>query len=314
MSELIAVMPYSHYEGACNAIREATGKTDKIPSGEFETELRNALASGGADNSIVGTWVFNDEITTALDVVDTQEKYEAYLENSSPHQLKGFTPDYEITAEFGCWQFVGAFEEMSDCINLYEANDYFAYDSRYGWDIRPSYITITEEPSDEVAAWIRANATKQPNGIAYRVSSIDDLPSDAVDGSMAIVDSDSIIGTWEFNETLNFDVLNLPSNANKFVWCASYENVTDTFGSFRFVVRDGAIELYFGTTLAYVSDGDYWDDAYGAVTIYTDVSDYSEVPESDFKTWLNQNATRVSGGYAFYIRENGEWVYRGNST
>ncbi len=48
MSEiLMAVMPYSDYEGACNAIREATGKTEKIPSGQFESEVRNALASGG---------------------------------------------------------------------------------------------------------------------------------------------------------------------------------------------------------------------------------------------------------------------------
>ena len=50
MSEQIAIMPYSHYEGACNAIREATGKTDKIPSGQLEAELRNALASGGGES------------------------------------------------------------------------------------------------------------------------------------------------------------------------------------------------------------------------------------------------------------------------
>ena len=46
MSEQMAVMPYSHYEGACNAIREATGKTDKIKSGDFEAETRAAIAAG----------------------------------------------------------------------------------------------------------------------------------------------------------------------------------------------------------------------------------------------------------------------------
>lgn len=38
----------------------------------------------------------------------------------------------------------------------------------------------------------------EPIPEAYTVSSVNELPSDAVDGSMAIVGTDSIVGTWKF--------------------------------------------------------------------------------------------------------------------
>lgn len=53
MSELLAVMPYSHYEDACNVIREATGKTGKIKSGNFASEARAAIAAGGGNSGPV---------------------------------------------------------------------------------------------------------------------------------------------------------------------------------------------------------------------------------------------------------------------
>ena len=39
----------------------------------------------------------------------------------------------------------------------------------------------------------------EPIPEAYTVSSVDELPSNAVDGSMAIVGNDDIVGSWKLN-------------------------------------------------------------------------------------------------------------------
>ena len=41
-----AVMPYADYEDACNAVREKTGGTEAIKSGDLRAQIR-AIASGG---------------------------------------------------------------------------------------------------------------------------------------------------------------------------------------------------------------------------------------------------------------------------
>lgn len=150
----------------------------------------------------------------------------------------------------------------------------------------------------------------------YHAASVDELPSDAADGSLAIVDSNSIIGTWKFNEVLNFDALHLSGHyGGHAVRIIAYDTTGafDVFGSISF--RDypnSPITMDFGGTLAYDVQSGGWDDTCGAIAIYTNPIFISSdaFTESDFIAWLNQNATRISGGHSLYSRENGEWVYK----
>ena len=122
-----------------------------------------------AGDSTVGTWVFNDEITSVLDVIDTQEKLDEWHDGGYAHSLKGYVSrdgerfDFE---KLRCVLLNGTFIEWEEEVTyeneiyLYEYDyDLFYYDDGE-WGT-PRTITITEEPSTEVGAWIRANAKKK---------------------------------------------------------------------------------------------------------------------------------------------------------
>lgn len=166
----------------------------------------------------------------------------------------------------------------------------------------------------------------EPIPEAYTVSSVAELPSNAVDGSLAVVESDSIIGKYRWNETLDFDALNLPTHDE-------FENGTqpidvhiyslDTAGAglgewFRFYKEDGAVCLYLQDTLLY-NESYGWDDSYTQVQLLSEVLTVSNITMSDegfditiedFITWFNQSTERLSGGYSLYTHENGQWVYK----
>ena len=58
-----AVMPMTDYENICNAVREKTGKTDLLKSGDISGEI-NAIEVGGGLNEVLGGTI--TEITSNL--------------------------------------------------------------------------------------------------------------------------------------------------------------------------------------------------------------------------------------------------------
>ena len=167
----------------------------------------------------------------------------------------------------------------------------------------------------------------------YFSDSFDKLPTDAVDGSLAMVESDSVEGAWKFDmeSSLNFDSLNLHSvttNAMITVVFTGYNNHIGFLESFVFSIESGNISLSamsnYGEIPIYYDD--MWDDDFPPFKFYGDVygieasshgngggSVVIEPPFTieEFKAWLSQNAERVSGGHTLYSRENGEWVSKG---
>ncbi|MBE6547926.1 MAG: leucine-rich repeat domain-containing protein [Ruminococcaceae bacterium] len=53
MSEQMAIMPHSHYKNACDFIREITGKTDPIKSGDWATEAKAAFESNSGSGATI---------------------------------------------------------------------------------------------------------------------------------------------------------------------------------------------------------------------------------------------------------------------
>ena len=150
---------------------------------------------------------------------------------------------------------------------------------------------------------------------SYYADRVEDLPSDVPEYSTGIVRSDSTIGTYRWNSTLNFGDFILEGTWSILVDVLVY----DPFLGFSndgliFRYEDGILTLEYNDGTAICIDGE-WDDAYEDFIIYTGVRDiYSSYPdeftEETFKIWLYSNTTRLSGGESLYVRENGEWVYK----
>lgn len=154
--------------------------------------------------------------------------------------------------------------------------------------------------------------------MAYTVSSVDELPSDVVDGSLAIVPSDSIKGNWEWKDnTSPLDVSMLIPNGlgGDFVISCGVKGFDEMIGLFPklyFKGNEGEFAIYMGDTPLTI-DG-VWDDAYTKFSLYTDVLSFEASFEQNylsldnFRSFIKTNCNRLSGGYSLYTRENGEWV------
>lgn len=157
---------------------------------------------------------------------------------------------------------------------------------------------------------------------AYTVSSVDELPSDAVDGSMAIVESDSEwVGVWEFKGELtrSDDIWgNAESGYSEFSLRAKMQDGFEV-RKMRFAeTYDGIYTLqYFGEmehqNLDVYRTDELWgmpkgwhDESYKTLTLL------KELDVEGVATWWKSNAIRTVAHKlkTFYIRENGEWVYK----
>jgi hypothetical protein len=162
---------------------------------------------------------------------------------------------------------------------------------------------------------------------AYTVSSVDELPSDAVDGSTAIVPSDSIIGGWEFDydNPLDFSALNLPDGTEvRLYFCGDNSENLGWVSGFGFENNEnGKLFRILAPILENDTDAFFdgmWDDNFGKFHIYTNIKrSYCTINDAqsplpftveDFELFMRTNATRLRGGYSLYTRENGEWVYK----
>lgn len=136
---------------------------------------------------------------------------------------------------------------------------------------------------------------------AYTVSSVDELPSNAVDGSMAIVPSESIVGKWLL--PLNTDVeleLHFDFLAMGFDGWSTEDALTRTEFCSAIFTEDGQLLFfnpYYDLYLMYEKQRE--------IFILSDGENPSEA-----KATLEQIATRLSGGYSLYTHENGQWVYK----
>lgn len=161
---------------------------------------------------------------------------------------------------------------------------------------------------------------------AYTVSSVDELPSDAVDGSTAIVPSDSLIGKWKpnYESSLDFSVLNLKNESvtsigvngsdSIFGWFDTLELQVDSYGIVTFgSYLNGEFNLFYEDT--------QWDDIFDYIDFISNIHGITCIGSGgilleplftvdDFKTFIETNAERLSGGYSLYTHENGEWVYK----
>lgn len=156
-------------------------------------------------------------------------------------------------------------------------------------------------------------ASTSSGATAYTVSSVDELPSDAVDGSLAIVPSDSLIGKWEWKDTenpLDFSMFDLPIGKRITFLINGYEDFSgEVFKSVIITNNQDGFDLEM--SLPIIVSGS-WDDSYKIFDLYTDVYvpiDY-ELPIDQFEQFIKTNCNRLSGGYSLYTRENGEWVYK----
>ena len=288
--------------------RHATITFTELPDDEvFLAWLKeNATKISGGDSdaeeSVVGTWVFKETI-----------------EIPSKNFEVEFTSDGSnyVLMEVG-------YESLHYSIEVGDYTDP-AFDLVYGWQGQEyRKITITAEPTDtDFISWLKANATKQTTettgAIAYTAKSVDELPNDAPDGSMALVESDSLVGKWEWKDNqspLDLSMLNLPENSEcgelgQSAFVVGYDDYNETIISFFYfrIMDDGLyIQINEYTTLYAISS---FDDSFTTFELLNDV----RVPEpiyftlDDFKTFIKTNCNRLSGGYSLYIRQNGEWVY-----
>ena len=297
--------------------RHGTITFTELPDDETFIAWLNAnatkMSSGsGADDTIVGTWVFNDEITTFLQNFFTQEEHE---DGAKYYSLKGYSiidgEKAEFT-EFYCYKAYAPAAAETDYAIVADGEDScFMYEN--GW-VMGKTITITEEPSTEVAAWLKANATKMGNPIVCNVQSPDELPSDAPDGSMALVDSESIIGTWYFNEQLSqissyegagaitlCCLVDVKGNSTLFFNRLWLNGDANTLNEIEYSIQVDGNNTTAETSLYYSG---WEDESYRTQKILKDPDDPA------VKEWVKANARRISGGQSLYVKEYDEWVYK----
>lgn len=139
---------------------------------------------------------------------------------------------------------------------------------------------------------------------AFTVASVDELPANAPDGSMAIVDDgDDTLGAWKLNNELDFSTLpemdneyelDFSSNGIDFISFDLYPNdIGDKNGSLYFYSASGSTAAYetFGGTYALSSAYQFFH-----------INDY---PKNDVMTWIRANAEKAK---LVYTRIDGEWV------
>lgn len=153
---------------------------------------------------------------------------------------------------------------------------------------------------------------------AYTAKSVDELPSDAPDGSLAIVESDSLKGKWEWKDNqspLDFSMFGIPNDAEVYeqIVAQGNDNVAYLFTIFGFKKNaNEGVNVYveLEEPIYIFLDGAF-DDFYTTFEFYTEPNCTGNVyiTYERFTAFLKTNCNRLSGGNSLYIRKNGEWVY-----
>ena len=142
------------------------------------------------------------------------------------------------------------------------------------------------------------------NPTAYHLTNANELPTDAVDGSLAIVGNDDILGIWKLNE-----VINIETDIDLYFTFTACQYVNQRF-SFNNIYSDGGELSYYNTdtedefaTLydANYEGGRWYRDLARTITI-------TEIDDAEAEVWIRANARKI---FTLYSRENGEWVSKG---
>ena len=273
-----------------------------------ERIVGTGIIGGGtdADDGIVGTWTFNDVVDLPSDADVYYADFKVTDMDGNLHTFDRFKIVHRVDSQNTLNYYYGDGPLQLDDV----------YEEGYGWwNECLRTIHILNAPPAEVGAWIRANAKKKQNSTAYHLTSADELPTDAVDGSLAVVESDSLVGEWEWKDThrqLNMSMLDVPAEQAAFVHIIGKDAFSaQVFGTMRFQkVEYGGnwcIDIDMDGLPLYVFDG--FDDAYETFEFYTDVDEStSDISAEAFKEFIKTNCNRLSGGHTLYSRENGVWV------
>lgn len=154
---------------------------------------------------------------------------------------------------------------------------------------------------------IEGDALPEPPKV-YHLTSADELPDDAVDGSVAVVeveDEQGVLGTWVFKEMQYQDFL---PKTDYYVIFRSYDYLYAAIEVYADYDNDH-FEVFYS-----IEAGDYSEPVWGN-------GKWAEEPfrtitvlrtwNSDFEDWLKRVATHIAPLYTIYSRENGVWVNRG---
>lgn len=143
----------------------------------------------------------------------------------------------------------------------------------------------------------------EPIPEAYIVSSVDELPSNAVDGSMAIVESDPRITVRKW-----IKLPNVSEDTDYDITFSVDVETTHEFTSLMYFV-EGPELLYIDAVSEFNSEysvyfGDDWDisDAQVIKVYYCD---------EEAKNMLDSCTELIGYGRTLYTHENGQWVYKG---
>lgn len=229
-------------------------------------QLRKLTTEKPQTESVIGTWILNDEITFEPLVVDTYYNFDFYFIASSNKQVNRVGIIYSSATNDLKYLAYENNQVASSYVYNFETNTYSI----------TSYKTIyiTTEPTDQaVITWLKANATKTDQPQTERVE-----------------------GIWVFNNTLTDD---LPTGkyyveltCNNIVF--DYMNKTD-YSSLAYLSNekieelDGSngIQVYFYEEWESYSVG-WTDELYRTI-------DFGTTPQTvtkEFYNWLTTNAVK----------------------
>lgn len=251
--------------------------------------------SGGADNSMVGTWVFNEVITTFIDDIDTPEEFNDGAYDIRNNRLKA----YFITDEgekheftfFNCSRIRGDLEGYDyDTTQITDGYDIWFYENGAWISDARRTVTILEEPEAYVADWIRANATKQEETPSDTSSGMPQIRFVGMpcDGLFGRIDHDAIeqniVGTWVFNDVISpisdCAIVSFSSNGYDFMALESNMN-----GILHYSEMRGDF-----TEPVYNPESDRWsDERYQTIEIHEESQDGEMLYQ-----WLAENAQKLN--------------------
>ena len=137
---------------------------------------------------------------------------------------------------------------------------------------------------------------------AYHLSSVDELPTKADDGSLALV---TWVGThWMLNDEITPSAdstsLNMRFVCDGEEWVnINYGNLGPPVSGFKFGSHDVYAEKAIGGFVA-----GWQDEKYRSILVLT--------ADETAQAWLEANGTIIGESYTtLYSRENGEWVNKG---
>jgi hypothetical protein len=261
---------------------------DDINNEIFVTWLK---ANAIKQESVVGTWVFNATITSAIDNIDTQEKYDDLYEYEYKYPIAGRVNGFN-TGKFCVAKINGTFDGQTydNYILVEDENGAIGYSSLGGWNTPARTITITEEPSAKVAAWIVANAKRKATEsvVGWRRFK-KEVPS-----VLDIVDTQEKFDAWQrggYYHSLNtkYYYSGIPYESNLF-YC---------------ILANGTFTASWGDEITYenyveMSGSLYYDSDYGwesGRTIYVE-----EEPDEDVALWLLENTEKTESAI-------GDWKF-----